>query len=83
MARKVGQIIARGDRSWLIRVDHETEKRKYHNQTIYSPHAGSAGLFHKEAGERDLDRDLERAKITRNETDLLTIKRLWRLELIS
>jgi hypothetical protein len=32
MARKVGQIIARGDRKWLIRVylgrDHETNKRK-------------------------------------------------------
>jgi len=35
MARKVGQIIARGDRRWLIRVylgrDHETKKRNYHN----------------------------------------------------
>jgi hypothetical protein len=33
MARKVGQIIARGDRRWLIRVylgrDHETQKRNY------------------------------------------------------
>ena len=33
MARKVGQIIARGDRRWLIRVylgrDHETNKRNY------------------------------------------------------
>jgi hypothetical protein len=38
MARKVGQIIARGDRKWLIRVylgrDHETKKRNYHNRTI-------------------------------------------------
>ena len=38
MARKVGQIIARGDRRWLIRVylgrDHETKKRNYHNRTI-------------------------------------------------
>lgn len=41
MARKVGQIIARGDRRWLIRVylgrDHETHKRKYHNRTIHGP----------------------------------------------
>ena len=33
MARKVGQMIARGDRRWLIRVylgrDHETKKRNY------------------------------------------------------
>ena len=41
MARKVGQIIARGDRRWLIRVylgrDHETNKRNYHNRTIHGP----------------------------------------------
>jgi len=40
MARKVGQIIARGDRRWLIRVylgrDHETKKRNYH--TRYDQH---------------------------------------------
>ncbi len=34
MARKVGQIIARGDPTWLIRVylgcDRETKKRNYH-----------------------------------------------------
>jgi hypothetical protein len=39
MARKVGQIIARGDHRWLIRVylgrDHETNKRNYHNRTIH------------------------------------------------
>ena len=38
MARKVGQIIARGDRRWLIRVylgrDHETKKPNYHNRTV-------------------------------------------------
>jgi hypothetical protein len=41
MARKVGQITARGDRRWLIRVylgrDHETNKRKYPNRTIHGP----------------------------------------------
>ena len=39
MPRKVGQIIARGDRRWLIRVylgrDHETKRRNYHNRTIH------------------------------------------------
>jgi hypothetical protein len=39
MSRKVGQIIARGERRWLVRVylgrDHETRKRTYHNRTIY------------------------------------------------
>jgi len=45
MARKVGQIIARGDRRWLIRVylgrDHETKKRNYHNRTIHGSIRGS------------------------------------------
>jgi len=38
MARKIGQIIARGDGRLLIRVylgrDHETKKRRDHNRTI-------------------------------------------------
>ena len=37
MSRKVGQIIARGERRWLVRVylgrDRETRKRTYHNRT--------------------------------------------------
>jgi hypothetical protein len=37
MARRVGQIVRHGARSWLVRVlrgrDAETEKRKYLNQT--------------------------------------------------
>lgn len=48
MARKVGQIIARSDRRWLIRVylgrDHGTNKRNYHNRTIHGPITRSAGL---------------------------------------
>ena len=52
MARKVGQIIARGDRRWLIRVylgrDHETKKRNYHNRTIHGSHAGSASISDEE-----------------------------------
>lgn len=39
MARKVGQIVGRGLRTWLVRVynghDPETKKRKYLNQTIH------------------------------------------------
>lgn len=39
MSRKVGQIIARGERRWLVRVylgrDSETRKWNYHNRTIY------------------------------------------------
>jgi len=71
MARKVGQIIARGDRRWLIRVylgrDQETNKRKYHNRTIHGPMREAQAYLTKRLRERDLGRDLEGAKITLNE----------------
>ncbi len=71
MARKVGQIIARGDRRWLIRVylgrDHETKKRKYHNRTIHGPMREAQAYLTRKLRERDLGRDLEGAKITLNE----------------
>ncbi len=39
MARKVGQILHRGDRRWLVRVylgrEASTRRRRYHNQTIH------------------------------------------------
>ncbi len=41
MARKLGQIIARGPSTWLVRIyqgrDPETRTRKYLNQTIHGP----------------------------------------------
>jgi integrase len=41
MARKQGQIIARGQRTWLVRIyqgrDLQTGTRKYLNQTIHGP----------------------------------------------
>ena len=68
MARKVGQIIARGDRRWLIRVylgsDHETKKRKYHNRTVYGSMWEAQAYLAGKLRERDLGRDLEGAKIT-------------------
>jgi integrase len=71
MARKVGQIIARGDRRWLIRVylgrDHETHKRKYHNRTIHGPMREAQAYLTRKLRERDLGRDLEGAKITLSE----------------
>jgi len=71
MARKVGQIIARGDRRWLIRVylgrDRETQKRKYHNRTIHGPMREAQAYLTRKLRERDLGRDLEGAKITLNE----------------
>src|SRR5437667_9032581 len=71
MARKVGQIIARGDRRWLIRVylgrNQETNKRKYHNRTIDGPMREAQAYLTRRLRERDLGRDLEGAKITLNE----------------
>lgn len=71
MARKVGQIISRGDRRWLIRVylgrDHETKKRNYHNRTIHGPMREAQAYLTRKLRERDLGRDLEGAKITLNE----------------
>ena len=71
MARKVGQIIARGDRRWLIRVylgrDRETNKRNYHNRTIHGSMREAQAYLTRKLRERDLGRDLEGAKITLNE----------------
>jgi len=71
MARKVGQIIARRDRRWLIRVylgrDHETNKRNYHNRTIHGSMREAQSYLTRKLRERDLGRDLEGAKITLNE----------------
>lgn len=71
MARKVGQIIARGDRRWLIRVylgrDHETKKRIYHNRTVHGSMREAQTYLTRKLRERDLGRDLEGAKITLNE----------------
>ena len=58
MARKVGQIIARGDRRWLIRVylgrDHETKTRKYHNRTIHGSIRDAQAYLTRKLRERDL-----------------------------
>ena len=71
MARKVGQIITRGDRRWLIRVyvrrDRETNKRKYHNRTIHGPVREAQVYLTRKLRERDLGRDLEGANVTLNE----------------
>ena len=71
MFRKVGQIIARGDRRWLIRVylgrDRETKKRNYHNRTIHGPMREAQAYLTRKSRERDLGRDLEGTKIILNE----------------
>ena len=58
MSRKVGQIIARGERRWLVRVylgrDRETRKRTYHNRTIYGSLRHAQAYLTRRLHERDL-----------------------------
>jgi hypothetical protein len=58
MARKVGQIIARGDGRWLIRVypgrDRETNQRNYHNRTIHGSLREAQAYLTRKLREGDL-----------------------------
>ena len=71
MSRKVGQIIARGEHRWLVRVyvgrDRETSKRKYHNRTIYGPLRQAQAYLTRRLHERDLCRGVEGVQVTVNE----------------
>jgi hypothetical protein len=71
MSRKVGQIIARGERRWLIRVylgrDRETRKRTYHNRTIYGSLRQAQGYLTRKLHERDLSRGVEGLQVTVDE----------------
>ena len=68
MSRKVGQIIARGDRRWLVRVylghDRETRKRTYHNRTVYGPLRRAQEYLTRRLHERDLSRGVEGLQVT-------------------
>jgi len=68
MARKVGQIVGRGRRTWLVRVynardgDPETRKRKYVNQTIHGGLRDTQAHLNKMLGEPDRGRNLDSSK---------------------
>jgi hypothetical protein len=66
MARKVGQIVRRGARTWFLRVyngrDPETKKRKYLNQTVYGGLRDAQTHLNKMLGERDRGRNLDSSK---------------------
>jgi hypothetical protein len=57
MPRKVGQIIARGDRRWLIRVylgrGQDTNRRKNHNRIIHGPMREAQAYLTRRLRERD------------------------------
>jgi integrase len=57
MARKAGQIIARGASTWLVRVylrrDPQRGTRKYHNQTIHGPFREAQRYLNLKLQQRD------------------------------
>jgi hypothetical protein len=57
MARKAGQIVARGASTWLVRVylgrDPQTGTRKYHNQTIHGPFREAQRFLNLKLQQRD------------------------------
>src|SRR5450755_3284479 len=71
MARKVGQIVARGDCRWLIRVLSGPQSRNLQTQISQSNHprsdTGRAGKPEKEGARTRLASRLDGAKITLNE----------------
>ena len=71
MSRKVGQIIARGERRWLVRVylgrDRETRRRAYHNRTIYGSLRHAQAYLTRRLHERDLSRGIEGLQVTVDE----------------
>ena len=71
MSRKVGQIIARGERRWLVRVylgrDRETRRRAYHNRTIYGSLRHAQAYLTRRLHERDLSRGVEGLQVTVDE----------------
>ena len=60
MARKAGQLISRGPRTWLVRVslgrEAETGTRKYHNRTIRGSFREAQMYLNTKLQERDVGR---------------------------
>jgi integrase len=71
MSRKTGQIIARGDSRWLVRVylgrDRETGKRAYHNRTIYGSLRHAQAYLTRRLHERDVSRGVAGLQISVDE----------------
>jgi integrase len=71
LARKQGQIVARGDRRWLVRVylgrDRQTRRRLFHNRTIRGPLRAAQRYLNARLREREEGRNLEGAEISLNE----------------
>ena len=66
-----GQLIQRGERSWLVRVfvgrDPSTGKRKYHNKTIHGNKKDAQRYLNRVLRERDTDTFVEPSRETLGE----------------
>ena len=71
MARKAGQIVARGASTWLVRVylgrDPQTGTRKYHNQTIHGPFREAQRFLNLRLQQRDNGRVSRAAVLSLNQ----------------
>jgi integrase len=71
MARKAGQLISRGSRTWLVRVslgrDPETGIRKYHNKTIRGSFREAQTYLSGKLQEREIGRLPRAAAISLNQ----------------
>ena len=71
MARKAGQIIARGQSTWLVRVslgrDPQTGTRKYHNQTLHGSFREAQRFLNLKLQQRDNGRISRAAVLSLNQ----------------
>ena len=71
MSRRVGQIVARGERRWLVRVylgrDGETRRPKYYNRTVYGSLRQALTHLTRKLHDRDLCRGVEGVQVTLDE----------------
>jgi integrase len=67
MARKIGQIIAVRDRTWMVRIplgcDPETQKRSYYNRTIHGSLRQAQRFLNRKADELGANRQTDGGKI--------------------
>jgi hypothetical protein len=58
MARKAGQLISRGPRTWLVRIslgrDPETGTMKYHNRTVHGSFREAQTYLNAKLQEREV-----------------------------
>jgi len=71
MARRYGQLISRGPRTWLVRVslgrELETGTRKYHNKTIRGSFHEAQTYLNAKLHEHDIGRLPRAAAISLNQ----------------